>query len=115
MDYTTHNHTCLQSRGNPRRPDRIRPPTRPPVAEDDKPLEFFAIGSMLCGFAAMFLRYKWTAWLSLLCCLGHLANLRADESTNLRQLMGSCMFSVSSLITSYARDRHTNSSAMAAT
>jgi len=85
---------------DPRRPDRICVPKRVVLKEDDYPIQWFAILSLLCGMGSIFFRHKLFGWVACFCCAGHLSTLRFSQ-IDLRQLLAAVMFSIMSLVVNY--------------
>lgn len=61
--------------------------------------ELYQLGSMLFGFCAFILRYKWGAWISLMFYLLSLANMR--QESKFQQIVTSIGIVIISFVTVY--------------
>ncbi|KAK3233848.1 hypothetical protein CYMTET_55880 [Cymbomonas tetramitiformis] len=73
---------------------------RPVLKEDEIPPDWMALLSLIFGIVGTMAKYKLGAWLSLLCAISSLANIRPKEADT-KQIICSCSFAVMSITTNY--------------
>ncbi|EFA86199.1 UPF0139 membrane protein [Heterostelium album PN500] len=91
------------NKGDPRRPATAIFEMRPPLSQQEKDAQNLDYWSMLCfafAFIGIFARYKIALWISVVCCIASLANMKSADG-GLRAMTSSVSMSFLGLAMAY--------------
>lgn len=86
--------------GDPRRPNEVKKYNRPVVNMDTQPPDFMLLVGMIFGMVALLVKVKAAGWVSIVCCVSALANMKS-EAMDLKQIVSAVTFGIMGLISSY--------------
>ncbi|XP_021083104.1 protein Asterix [Mesocricetus auratus] len=91
---------------DPWRPNKVlrfkSPPSECNPALDGPTPDYMNLLGMIFSMCGLMLKLKWCAWVAVSCSFISFANSRSSEDT--KQMMSSCMLSVSAVVTSYLQN-----------